>query len=123
MFDGRAEEAINFYISVIPDSSIGEVTKYKANEGGVEGSVKHATFSLGIQQFACLDTPVKPAFGFTAASSIYITCSYEAEVEKLFRKLSEGGSVMIPLGSYPFCRKYAWFSDRFGVSWQVGFNG
>jgi predicted 3-demethylubiquinone-9 3-methyltransferase (glyoxalase superfamily) len=123
MFEGKAEEAMNFYLSLFEDSKVERVIKYGANQGGVEGSIMHAIFTLNGQQFMCIDSAVKHQFTFTPAMSLYVDCSSEEEVEKLFGALSDGGQVLMPLGVYTFSKKYAWLSDRFGVSWQMSFNG
>lgn len=51
--------------------------------------------------------------------SLFIQCNTEDEIDMLFEKLSEGGQILMPLGEYPFSKKYAWINDRFGVSWQL----
>lgn len=122
MFEGTAEEAMNFYVSLFEDAEITSIKRYGAGEFGNEGSVMQAQFRLGDQRFMCIDSPAKHAFTFTPATSIFVTCDTEAEVEALFAKLSEGGQVLMALGTYPFSAKYAWVSDRYGVSWQVSFT-
>ena len=67
----------------------------------------------------CIDSSVEHAFTFTPAIALFITCASEAEVDELFALLSEGGQVFMPFGAYPFSRKFAWLSDRIGVSWQL----
>jgi predicted 3-demethylubiquinone-9 3-methyltransferase (glyoxalase superfamily) len=124
MFTGQAEDAMNLYSSVIPGCKILDVKKYEANQPpGPEGKVYQGKFSIGDQLFTCFDSPPVHQFGFTPSISIFLTCSSEAEVDEIYTKLSEGGGVMMPLGPYPFSKKYAWFADKFGVSWQVSFNG
>lgn len=120
MFTDRAEEAMNFYTSVFQDSKIISIQKYNANEPGVEGTVKHAIFSLGGQEFMCIDGGDKHAFSFTPSMSIYVNCNTEAEIDAAFAKLSEGGQIMMALGEYPFSKRYCWVADKFGVSWQLG---
>jgi predicted 3-demethylubiquinone-9 3-methyltransferase (glyoxalase superfamily) len=122
MFEGRAEEAMNFYVSLFDGSWVEQITRYKANEAGREGTVEHAMFTLNGQQFMCIDSYVKHRFTFTAAMSLYVNCSSEAEIEKLFNALSAGGDIFMPLDAYPFSKKYTWFSDKFGVSWQLSYN-
>ncbi len=122
MFTGKAGEAMNFYISLFPGSKILSATYYNANEPGAEGTVKHATFSLNGQLFICIDSYVKHDFTFTASMSLYIDCDGEEEIDKLFNALSHEGSIFMPLAAYPFSKKYAWISDRFGVSWQLNYN-
>ena len=119
MFEGKAEEAMTFYMSLFPNSRVVSIKRYGAGEAGPEGSVMHAVFSLNGQEYMCIDSPAKHAFTFTPSISLFVTCSEEAEVDTLFAKLSEGGQVMMPLDKYPFSEKFAWTSDRFGVSWQL----
>jgi len=119
MFDGQAEEAMNFYTSLFEKSKILDITRYGPNEASAEGSVMHATFSLSGQEFMCIDSNVKHGFTFTPAMSIYINCETQAEIDRLFEKLSHAGQVFMPLDRYPFSEKFAWVSDKFGVSWQL----
>lgn len=79
----------------------------------------HALFSLAGQDFMCIDSPIRHGFTFTPATSLYVSCQSEAEIDTLFEKLAEGGMVLMPLGEYPFSKRYAWVKDRFGVSWQL----
>lgn len=120
MFMGNAEEAMNYYLSIFERSAILSIQRYGAGESGTEGTVMHATFSLNGQQFMCIDSNVTHAFTFTPATSFYVTCSSEAEVDRVYEKLSEGGAVLMPLAAYPFSSRYAWVQDKFGVSWQIG---
>jgi predicted 3-demethylubiquinone-9 3-methyltransferase (glyoxalase superfamily) len=78
-----------------------------------------ATFAINGQIFMCVDSPVKHGFTFTPAMSLFVDCADEAEIGRLFAKLSEGGQILMPLDKYPFSRKFGWLSDRFGVSWQL----
>ena len=119
MFEGRAEEAMTFYVSLLPDSGIQHITRYGPEGPGKEGSVVLATFTLAGQQFKCIDSTVKHAFTFTPALSIYINCASEAEIDTLFGRLSEGGQVLMPLAAYPFSPRFGWLNDRFGMSWQL----
>ncbi len=70
----------------------------------------------------CIDSPAVHAFTFTASMSLYIDCDSDAEMEKLYKELSDGGQILMPLGAYPFSKKYGWVNDKFGVSWQLNFN-
>ncbi len=119
MFDGTAEEAMNFYLSVFPDASRESIVLYGAGEGGPEGKVKHAVFSLFGQRFMCIDSVIKHGFTFTPAMSLHVTCETAGEVDALFAKLSVDGQLLMPLDTYPFSKRYAWFNDRYGVSWQL----
>jgi predicted 3-demethylubiquinone-9 3-methyltransferase (glyoxalase superfamily) len=119
MFEGQAEAALNFYISLFKDSQVISITRYGPNEAGAEGSVMHATFSLNGQQFMAIDSNVHHQFTFTPAISLYVSCETEQEIDALFAQLSAGGNVLMPLSQYPFSKKFAWVNDRFGVSWQL----
>jgi predicted 3-demethylubiquinone-9 3-methyltransferase (glyoxalase superfamily) len=119
--DSNAEEAMNFYISLFDNSEIVNITRYGANEAGKEGTVIHAIFSLNGQEYMCIDSNVKHEFTFTPAMSLYVTCDTEDEINKLFEKLSEGGQILMSLGSYPFSERFGWVNDKFGVSWQLTF--
>lgn len=119
MFEGKAEEAMNFYISLFEDSKIISIKHYGANQAGAEGSVMQATFSLHGQTFMCIDSNVSHGFTFTPAISLYVNCVSEEEIDRVFGKLSEEGQVLMPLGEYPFSQKFGWAADRFGVSWQL----
>lgn len=119
MFEGKAEEAMNFYISLFEESKIVSLKRYGPNEMGKEGSVYQAVFSLNSQTFMCIDSPAKHGFTFTPAISLYVSCPDEAKITRYFEALSADGQVLMPLAAYPFSKKFAWVSDRFGVSWQL----
>jgi predicted 3-demethylubiquinone-9 3-methyltransferase (glyoxalase superfamily) len=119
MFAGQAEEAMSFYTSLFDDSRIDFVQKYGPDYPGPEGQVVHARFTLAGQPFVAMDSAVEQHFAFTPAISIFVTCHDEDEIDRLHAAFTEGGSVMMELGEYPFAAKYAWVQDRFGVSWQL----
>jgi predicted 3-demethylubiquinone-9 3-methyltransferase (glyoxalase superfamily) len=119
MFDGKAEEAMHYYVSVFDRAEIVSIQRYGANEAGAEGTVVHATFSLGGQVFMCMDSNVKHDFTFTPSISLYVACATEEEIDRLFEQLSQGGAVAMPLAAYPFSDKFAWVADKYGVSWQL----
>ncbi len=118
MFDGKAEEAIQFYLSLFSNSSILNINRYEKNEMGEE-KIQLASILLNGQEFMIIDTPVKHDFTFTPAISIYINCDTEEEIDSLFNGLAQGGNILMPLESYPFSRKFGWLADQFGVSWQL----
>jgi predicted 3-demethylubiquinone-9 3-methyltransferase (glyoxalase superfamily) len=119
MFEGVAEEAMNFYISLFTDSAITRIEHYGPNEGGAEGSVKLAAFKLNGREFQCIDSPIKHQFTFTPSMSLFVECETTDELERLFARLSEKGSVLMPLDNYGFSVRFGWVADRFGVSWQL----
>jgi predicted 3-demethylubiquinone-9 3-methyltransferase (glyoxalase superfamily) len=119
MFEGKAEEAMNFYVSLFADSRVLSIRRYGSGQTGKEGTVEQAAFTLAGQRILCIDSPVKHDFTFTPAMSLFVDCHGEAQLEELFAKLSAGGAVMMPLDNYGFSRRFGWVSDRFGVSWQL----
>ncbi|MGR7000654.1 VOC family protein [Yinghuangia aomiensis] len=119
MFQGNAEEAMTFYLSLFDDASVVNVNRYGAGGPGPEGTVEHATFALAGQEFMCIDSAVKHAFTFTPAMSLFVQCRDEPELDRLYTALSEGGSELMALGDYGFSAKFGWVNDRFGVSWQL----
>ena len=117
MFDGTAEKAMNFYISLFPRSEVHEAIYY--NEGENKGKLQRASFSLNGNELICMDTPVKHDFDFTPAISVFVDCESEEESERVYAALREGGKVFMPLDNYGFSKKFGWINDRFGVSWQL----
>lgn len=119
MFEGKAEEAMNFYLSLFEESRVLAIKRYGPEGPGKEGSVMHATFTIAGQRMMCIDSPVRHAFTFTPATSLFVECDTADEVDRLFGELARDGQVMMPLDAYPFSPRFAWVADRFGVSWQV----
>jgi predicted 3-demethylubiquinone-9 3-methyltransferase (glyoxalase superfamily) len=119
MFEGNAEEAMTFYLSLFDDAEVVRITRWGADGPGAEGSVQQATFTLAGQPFMCIDSPMKHGFTFTPAMSLFVQCADEAELDRLYEALAEKGTELMPLGNYGFSRKFGWVNDRFGVSWQL----
>ena len=119
MFEGKAEEALSFYVSLIPDSAVTSIARYGPEGPGPEGSVMVASATIGGTTVMASDSYVKHAFGFTPSLSLFVTCSDDAEIERLSTALAEGGGVLMPLDNYGFSRRFAWVNDRVGVSWQL----
>jgi predicted 3-demethylubiquinone-9 3-methyltransferase (glyoxalase superfamily) len=119
MFEGKAEEAANLYVSLFGNSSIQSIERYRPGEGGAEGTVKQCHFTVAGLRLRCFDSPIKHPFTFTPSLSLFVDCDSEAELDAAFATLSAGGTVMMPPGNYGFSAKFAWVSDRFGVSWQL----
>ena len=118
--DGKAEEAMNYYTSLIKDSKITNIIRYGANEeAGDEGTVMQASFTLKGQDFMCIDSNIAHQFSFTPSFSIFVTCDTEEEIDNLYQKLVEDRQALMPLGNYGFSKKFGWLNDRYGVSWQL----
>lgn len=117
---GKAEEAIKFYTSLFKNSEIKNIEYWKIDEpGGKEGLVKQATFTIDGLEYMASENTFEHGFNFTPSISIYVNCDSESELETLFQRLSDGGSVMMPLDNYGFSKKFGWVSDKYGVSWQL----
>lgn len=119
MFSGQAEEAMNFYASLFPNSAVTSLVRFGPGEAGPEGSVKHAIFTLDGQEFMAIDSSVEQSFTFTAAMPIFVNCDGLDELLNLYQSLSAGGQTFMPLDDYSSGDPFAWVEDRFGVSWQL----
>jgi predicted 3-demethylubiquinone-9 3-methyltransferase (glyoxalase superfamily) len=119
MFEGSAEEAMNLYVSLFPGGEVLDVVRYGPDGPGAAGSVMKASFSVGGQTILCTDSFVHHDFTFTPASSLFVDCESEEEIERLAAALGEDGAVLMPLGEYGFSRRFTWVNDRYGVSWQL----
>ena len=106
-FDGKAEEAANFYISIFKGSKILNIARYGEAGPGPKGTVMTATFQLEGQDFIALNGG--PQYTFSPAISFFVNCETQAEVDELWNKLSAGGSQL----------QCAWLKDKFGVFWQI----
>jgi predicted 3-demethylubiquinone-9 3-methyltransferase (glyoxalase superfamily) len=107
-FDGQAEEAARFYVTLFPDSRIDRVSRSPAaTPSGPAGMVLTVDFTLAGTRFVALNGG--PQFQFTEAVSFQVTCEDQTEVDRLWTALSAGGSEG-PCG---------WLKDRWGLSWQV----
>jgi len=119
MFEGKAEEAMNFYVSLFADAVISDVTRWGPGQPGSEGSFMLGTFTVAGQSVRCFNSPVHHEFAFTPSFSFFVECESEDEIKRLNDALSDGGSVLMPLDKYDFARQFTWVADRYGVSWQL----
>ena len=106
-FNDKAEEAMNFYVSIFKNSKVGTVTRYGDAGPGPKGSVMSATFQLEGQDFYALNGG--PQFTFTPAISFFVNSETQQEVDELWDKLSEGGRK----------DRCGWLQDKYGLSWQI----
>ncbi len=108
---GKAEEAINYYMSIFRLSSVDMVMHYEPGEPGPEGMVKYAAFTINGQKFVAMDNGNDSPFGFTPAISFVINCRTQEQIDYYWDHLTEGGDVNAQV-----C---GWLADKYGVSWQV----
>ncbi len=106
-FNDKAEEAVNFYISVFKNSKILRVSRYGDAGPGPKGSLMVASFELDGQKFMALNGG--PHFSFTPAISLLVNCETQEEVDEYWEKLTEGGKEV----------QCGWLEDKFGLSWQI----
>lgn len=104
-FDGKAKEAADFYCSVFSGTTI-------ASENPLV-----VTLDAAGQKFMLLNGG--PFFTLNPAISFYVVCETTDEIDQAWEKLSDGGSALMPLDTWPWSPKYGWVQDKFGVSWQL----
>ena len=105
---GNAALAMQSYCSIFPNSRIGDVQRYGAEEAGA-GTVQQGRFVLAGQRFVAMDSPIDHGFGFNEAVSLQVLCNGQAAVDHYWHTLSQEGEP----------GQSGWLKDRFGVSWQV----
>ena len=106
-FDGKVEEAMNFYISIFKNSKILSISRYGEAGPGPKGTVMTTKFELNGQEFIALNGG--PQFTFTEAISFVVNCETQHEVDELWEKLSTGGQKS----------RCGWLKDKYCLSWQV----
>lgn len=107
---GRAEEAMNFYVSIFNNSRIGSTVKYPAEFGeNVAGSLMFADFMLAGEWFAAMDGPGEHQFSFNEAISFLVECDTQEEIDYFWNRLGDGGEESV-------C---GWIKDKFGIWWQI----
>src|SRR5918995_7174254 len=112
-FDSEAEEAAKFYVSVFPNSKVGDISYYadegREIHGKPPGSVLTVAFELDGQHFTALNGG--PVFKFNEAISLQVSCETQEEVDYYWDRLSEGGDRS--------AQQCGWLKDRYGASWQI----
>lgn len=106
-FDGKAEEAMNFYVSIFRNSEIANVVRYGEAGPGPKGMVMTGTFQLDGQEFVALNGG--PQFKFTEAISFWVRCETQEEIDEMWEKLSAGGEK----------GRCGWLKDKYGLSRQI----
>ena len=122
-FTGKAEKAMRFYESILPEAEIIKITRYGKDHphaaADEENNVYHGLLSFMGQELMFLDMPAAyPAPAFSWATSLYIDCCDEAEFDTVFQALSKEGTVMMGPEPVAHLRKCAWITDKFGITWQ-----
>jgi predicted 3-demethylubiquinone-9 3-methyltransferase (glyoxalase superfamily) len=107
---GKAEEAIHFYTSLFPNSSIIELSRYEKGEPDVEGNIKYAQFELNQLPFTAMDSSGPHAFTFSEGVSFIVTVDTQEEIDFYWNSL---------IGTQGSAGKCGWLKDAYGLSWQV----
>src|ERR1700686_4398945 len=110
-YDSNAEEAAEFYVSLFEQSPITHLPRYGDSGPGPKGSVMVVAFELEGQPFTAINGG--PAHKLDEAFSLLVECTEQADIDRLWTALGEGGS-------YNVC---GWLKDRFGLSWQINYAG
>ena len=108
VFVNRAEEAVNFYVSLFDNSRVVSLVRSEGNEKMPEGTLMHATFELNGREYTAFDGG--PSFSFSEGISLMVTVETQDEIDRLWAALTDGGGDEGPCG---------WLKDRFGLSWQI----
>ena len=117
-YDKEAKEAVRFYMTLFEESSLGDVTTIS---GTPSGDSEIVSFNLAGQSFMAISAG--PYFKFNPSVSLLVACDSVEEVDTKWQALSEGGTALMPLGEYPFSKRYGWIQDRYGLSWQLMLAG
>lgn len=121
-FDNNAEEAMNFYCEIFPNSSVNHVERYPDESldehfRGMSGKVINGQFTLWDMQFSCIDGG--PAFALNPSISLFVVFDTAEEVDAAWGKLIDGGEALMEINSYPWAKRYGWLRDKFGLTWQL----
>ena len=113
-YDKEAKEAALFYISVFDQSKL---INTAIIENTPSGDSEVVSFELAGQQIQAISAG--PYFKFNPSMSFMVACTSIDEVNAKWAALVEGGTELMPLGDYPFSKRYSWIQDRYGLSWQL----
>lgn len=120
-FDNQTEEAVNFYLTVFNNSKIKTTTRYGEEGAKATGMPENSVMTMAFQIEGLDYVAINggPVFQINPTISFFVNCETIQEIERLWGRLSENGTIMMELDSYPFAEKYGWLQDKFGVSWQI----
>jgi len=113
-YDKEAKEAAQFYVSIFKDAKIKSTATLRNTPSGDTDVV---TLELFGQEFTLISAG--PLFKFNPSVSFVVACSTKEETDVLYDALSKNGGILIPLGAYSFSERYAWITDKYGLSWQL----
>jgi predicted 3-demethylubiquinone-9 3-methyltransferase (glyoxalase superfamily) len=110
---GRAEEAVEHWVSLFEDSRLLDVERFE------DAGVERIRFLLAGREHVAMDSDAPHPFGFTPAISLFVDLDDREALDRAYAGLADGGTELMPLGAYPFSPHFGWVQDRYGVSWQL----
>lgn len=116
-FDKEAKEAVTFYSSLFPNSTIYNTTTLNNTPSG---DCDLVDFKLAGEKFMAISAG--PYFKFNPSISFFVVFDNEKDIDEIWERLSKNGKEYIPYHSYPWAHKYGWIQDKFGLSWQLSWN-
>jgi predicted 3-demethylubiquinone-9 3-methyltransferase (glyoxalase superfamily) len=120
-FDHQAEEAANYYASVFKNARVKTITRYNEESAAAAGMPKDTVLTVAFQiegvDFTALNGG--PVFKMSPAISFMVNCRTAEKINELWSRLSDGGTVRMEIGKYPFSERYGWVEDKYGVNWQL----
>jgi predicted 3-demethylubiquinone-9 3-methyltransferase (glyoxalase superfamily) len=124
-YDKEAKVAADFYVqafnTVFPSAPQAKILREAKLEGTPSGDVDMLTIELLGEEFSLISAG--PFFTFNPSISFHVACKTVEEVDALWKQLSDGGKVLMELGTYPFSQRYGWLNDKYGLSWQIIYVG
>ncbi len=118
--NGHCAEATQLYLRVFEDVSLDYQIMHPEPQ---ENLVMRSQLTVHGQPIALNDSPVSHAFDFTPSQSFFVDCERAEQVDRLAAELGADGAVLMPADDYGFSERFAWITDRFGVSWQLNHQG
>jgi predicted 3-demethylubiquinone-9 3-methyltransferase (glyoxalase superfamily) len=123
-FDHEAEQAARFYTSLLPNSKVGDITRYGKEgfeiHGGQAGTVMSVEFNLCGENFIAINGG--PLFKFNPSISFFLVLENLEQADKIWNTLVDGGKTFMPFQKYDWSEKYGWLEDRYGLSWQISYG-
>lgn len=113
-FDTQAVEAAKYYVSLFAHSKINTISKLYDTPSGEVDTVDFTLDGVRLNAISA-----GPYFTLNPSISLMVTCRSADEVDRLYEGLKDGATVLMPLGEYPFSKRYVWLADRFGLNWQL----
>ncbi len=124
-YSGNALEAAELYVSAFENSRVEHVARYLENDASPShmpaGAPLNVRFTLCGQEFNAINDG--PFFTPNPSVSFFVDCERDTQMDALWDKLADGGSVLMEVGEYPFSKRFGWLADKYGVSWQVSCSG